>query len=113
MYQPKITFITPTFNSEKTLEQTISSILDQTYRNIEYIIVDGGSTDGTIDIIKKYEGRIRWISEPDNGICDAVGKGIEFATGDYINILGADDALLDPYIVNAVVKELQDKPDFL
>ena len=56
MYQPKITFITPTFNSEKTLEQTISSILDQTYRNMEYIIVDGGSTDGTIDIIKKYEG---------------------------------------------------------
>ena len=113
MYQPKITFITPTFNSEKTLEQTISSILDQTYRNIEYIIVDGGSTDGTIDIIKKYEGRIRWISEPDNGICDAVGKGIELATGDYINILGSDDALLDPCIVDAVVKELQDKPDFL
>ena len=113
MYQPKITFITATFNSEKTLEQTISSILDQTYHNIEYIIVDGGSTDRTIDIIKKYGNRIRWISEPDNGICDAVGKGIVLATGDYINILGSDDALLDPGIIDAVVRELQDKPDFL
>ena len=113
MYQPKITFITATFNSEKTLEQTISSILNQTYRNIEYIIVDGGSTDGTLDILNKYGDNIRWVSEPDNGICDAVGKGINLATGDYINILGSDDALLGPHIIEAVVEQLQDKPDFL
>lgn len=113
MYQPRITFITATFNSEKTLEQTISSILDQTYRNIEYIIVDGGSTDGTIDILKKFGDKIRWISEPDNGICDAMGKGIELATGDYVNILGSDDALADPHILDAVIEELQDKPDLL
>ena len=113
VYQPKITFITATFNSEKTLEQTISSILNQTYRNIEYIIVDGGSTDGTLDILKKYGDNIRWISEPDNGVCDAVGKGINLATGDYINILGSDDALLDPHIIKTVVEQLQDRPDFL
>ena len=113
VYQPKITFITATFNSGKTLEQTISSIFNQTYRNIEYIIVDGGSTDGTLDILKKYGDNIRWISEPDNGICDAVGKGIDLATGDYINILGSDDALLAPHIIKTVVEQLQDKPDFL
>lgn len=96
MYQPKITFITATFNSEKTLEQTISSILEQTYHDIEYIVIDGGSTDGTIDILKKYGNKIRWISEPDNGICDAVGKGIDLSTGDYINIIGSDDSLLAP-----------------
>ena len=113
LYRPKITFITATFNSVRTLEQTISSILNQTYQNIEYIIIDGGSTDGTLDILKKYGDRIRWMSERDNGICDAVGKGIDFSTGDYINILGSDDSLSDPYIIDAVVKELQDKPDFL
>lgn len=113
MYQPKITFITATFNSEKTLEQTISSILDQTYHDIEYIVIDGGSTDGTIDILKKYGDQIRWISESDNGICDAVGKGIDFSTGDYINILGSDDSLFSPYIVDAVVEQLQDRPDLL
>ena len=62
LYQPKITFITATFNSARTLEQTISSILNQTYQNIEYIIIDGGSTDGTLDILKKYGDRIRWMS---------------------------------------------------
>ena len=113
MYQPKISFVTATFNSEKTLEQTLSSVFDQSYTNIEYIIIDGGSSDATLSIIKKYGDRIRWISEPDNGCCDAVGKGIAMATGDYINILGSDDCLAGPAVLTEIVQELQDKPDIL
>ena len=113
MYQPKISFITATFNSAKTLEQTLASVFDQSYSNIEYIIVDGGSTDDTLSIVRSYGERIRWISEPDNGCCDAVGKGIAMATGDYINILGSDDCLAGPTVLTEIVQELQDKPDIL
>ena len=113
MYQPKVSFITATYNSEKTLEQTISSILDQSYKNIEYVIIDGGSKDATLNIIKKYENHIRWISEKDNGICDAIGKGTLMATGDYINVIGSDDCLSSPRILEQVVDELQDSPDLL
>ena len=92
----KISIITITLNSERYLEQTISSVVDQTYGNIEYIIVDGGSTDGTLDIIRKYDAKIdRWISEPDKGIADAMNKGLSLATGDYILFLHSDDYLLN------------------
>lgn len=92
---PKISIITITYNSVKFLERAIQSILGQEYDNIEYIIVDGGSTDGTVEIIKKYSDRIaRWISEPDNGICNAFNKGIQMATGDIIGIINSDDGLL-------------------
>lgn len=88
----KISIITVVYNGEKHLEQTIQSILNQTYQNIEYIIIDGGSTDKTLNIIKKYEHAIDyWISEPDCGIYDAMNKGILQATGDIIGILNADD----------------------
>ena len=91
-----ISIITVSYNAVKTIEQTISSVVNQSYSNIEYIIIDGGSTDGTVDIIKKYEDRIAyWVSEPDGGIYDAMNKGIKVATGDYIQIIGADDFLIN------------------
>lgn len=90
--RPLVSIITPSFNSEKTIKRTILSVLDQTYDNIEYIIIDGGSADGTIDIIRKYENRIAyWISEPDRGIGDAFNKGIATSTGELIGIINADD----------------------
>lgn len=99
----KITIITVCFNSVDTIEETIKSVIDQTYNNIEYIIIDGGSTDGTIDIIKKYADRIAyWVSEPDKGIYDAMNKGIEAATGDYVLFLGADDTLYEKDLLNKV-----------
>lgn len=90
---PKISIITVCYNSEKTLEQTIKSVLKQKYGNLEYIIIDGGSTDGTVDIIKKYENSItRWISEKDDGISDAFNKGIRMATGEIVGIINSDDS---------------------
>lgn len=93
--KPKISIITITYNSVRFIERAIKSILEQNYDNLEYIIVDGGSTDGTLDIIKKYENHItKWISEPDKGISDAFNKGIQLATGDIIGIINSDDGLL-------------------
>lgn len=90
-----ISIITATYNSAATLRSTFDSILRQTYRDIDYIVIDGGSTDGTIDIIREYEprfgGLIRWISEPDHGIYDAMNKGIRMAKGDVVGILNSDD----------------------
>lgn len=88
----KVSIITPSFNSVKTIERTILSIVNQTYKNIEYIIIDGGSNDGTVDIIKKYGDTIKyWVSEPDRGISDAFNKGVSIATGEIIGILNSDD----------------------
>ncbi|HYX05968.1 MAG TPA: glycosyltransferase family 2 protein [Bacteroidales bacterium] len=88
----KISVITVVYNNEKTLERTIKSVVNQGYNNLEYIIIDGGSTDGTLDIIKKHEHEIDyWISEPDEGIYDAMNKGIEQATGELIGIINSDD----------------------
>lgn len=87
-----VTIITVVFNSERYLEQTIQSVIDQTYDNVEYIIIDGGSTDGTLNIIKKYEQVIDyWLSEPDQGIYDAMNKGIKLATGQIIGLLNSGD----------------------
>lgn len=89
-----LSIITATLNSDKYLEQTITSIKSQTFRNIEYIIIDGGSADSTLSIIDKYSSAISyWVSEPDSGIADAMNKGIARASGDYILFLGADDYL--------------------
>ena len=90
----KFSIITVSFNSEKTIEQTINSVLKQDYINLEYIIIDGASTDKTVDIIKQYaeiDNRIHFVSEPDNGIYDAMNKGIRLATGNVIGLLNSDD----------------------
>jgi glycosyltransferase involved in cell wall biosynthesis len=91
---PKITIVTVCFNAEETIENTILSVINQTYMNIEYIIIDGNSTDGTLNIIKKYSSRIAyWISEPDKGVYDAMNKALKVASGDYLIFMGADDVL--------------------
>lgn len=92
---PKISIITVCYNSEKTIERTITSVIKQPYRNIEYLVIDGGSTDGTIEIIKKYERDITfWCSEDDNGIYDAMNKGICKSSGDIIAFMNSDDYYL-------------------
>jgi glycosyltransferase involved in cell wall biosynthesis len=102
---PTISIITVCRNSEKYLEQCIQSVVSQTYRDIEYIVIDGGSNDRTLDIIKKYKNKItRWISEPDNGIYDAMNKGNELANGDYILFLNSDDYLYSKNSVRDAVK---------
>ena len=112
MLSTKISIITVVYNAVATIEQTILSVVKQDYSNIEYIIVDGGSTDGTLDIVKKYEKKIAlWLSEPDHGIYDAMNKGLTHATGNYIYYLGADDCLLAPTSISQVVSFLQDNPE--
>ncbi len=89
-----ISIITITFNSVRYVDEAIVSVLSQDYPDIEYLIIDGGSTDGTVDIIRRHaemDTRIRWISEPDNGISDAFNKGIRMASGDVVGILNSDD----------------------
>ncbi len=89
---PLISIITVVYNGEKFLEKTIQSVINQSYKNIEYIIIDGGSRDKTVDIIKKYEDKIDyWVSEKDDGIYDAMNKGIKVARGEFIAFLNADD----------------------
>lgn len=102
----KLSVITICYNSEKTVERTIKSVLGQTYKDFEYIIVDGGSKDSTLDIVRKYEplfeGRMKWKSEPDKGIYDAMNKGIQRSTGDIIGIVNSDD-WLEPTAMEHIV----------
>lgn len=106
MKDVKITIITVCYNANTTIEQTICSVLNQTYKNIEYIIVDGGSTDGTLDILHKYSDKIKWVSEPDNGIYDAMNKGIKMASGDYIQFIGSDDCLINYTVIEKLVNKI-------
>ena len=91
----KISLITATYNSAETLRDTLQSVLNQTFKDIDYIIVDGNSKDNTMDIVKEFEslfeGRLRWVSEPDKGIYDAMNKGVKMAQGDVVGILNSDD----------------------
>lgn len=95
MNYPKISIITPTYNQADFIEETILSVINQNYPNLEYIILDAGSTDGTLEIIKRYEHKIsKWISEKDNGLYDAVYKGFEMATGEILAWINSDDTYL-------------------
>jgi len=101
----KFTIITVCYNAEKTIEQTILSVINQKYSLIEYIIIDGGSSDNTLNIISKYSNSInKIISEKDNGIYDALNKGIKNSTGDIIGILNADDEFFDNSIIEKIAK---------
>lgn len=110
----KISIITVCYNSANTLETTILSVKMQTYSNIEYIIVDGGSSDSTLEIIKKYEvgfdGNYKWISEPDSGLYDAMNKGINLATGDVIGLINSDDLFCDERAVEKVMMAFDERP---
>jgi GT2 family glycosyltransferase len=91
---PKISIITPSLNQGDFIEQTILSVLSQDYPNLEYLIVDGGSLDATLDVLAKYSGKVTWISEADKGQTDAINKGLRRATGSIVSYLNADDLLL-------------------
>ena len=113
---PKFSIITVTYNAGKVLEDTIQSVVFQTYRNVEYIIVDGGSTDNTLDVVHKYQERIcKVISEPDKGLYDAMNKGIRMATGDYLCFLNAGDELHENETLQKIVYTLKGKevPDVI
>ncbi len=106
----KISIITVVLNNEKTIGDAIKSVLSQCYENIEYIIVDGGSTDDTLGIIGKYAKNIsRFISEPDKGIYDAMNKGINLATGDVVGVLNSDDLYIDNLVIDKVVHAISEK----
>lgn len=101
----RVTIITVTYNSGKYLRDCIESVVQQDYPDIEHILVDGGSTDNTLEIVKAYEGKIsRWISEKDRGMYDAINKGMNMSTGDVIGILNSDDMLASPGIIGQIVK---------
>lgn len=105
--KPLITVITVVFNGAQYLEQTISSVINQSYDNVEYIIIDGCSNDGTLDIIKKYESAIDyWISEPDKGIYDAMNKGIIVTTGSWINFMNCGDYFYESNTIAAIFNDV-------
>lgn len=110
----KTSIITVSYNSAETLEDTIESVLVQTYPDIEYIIVDGASEDASLKIIKEYEssfkGRLKWISEPDRGMYDAMNKGIRMATGEIVGILNSDDFFSNREVITRVVKAFDYDP---
>jgi len=107
----KVSIITVTFNSEKYLEDTLVSIFSQSYPDIESIVIDGKSTDGTLSILQKFQNKITYISEPDTGIYDAMNKGIELATGGIIGFLNSDDVLFDKEIIKKVVHSFSSDVD--
>jgi len=108
--QIKISLIIATWNSGSTIDDTLSSILEQKYGNTEVIVIDGKSTDNTLDIVREYEGRfegrLRWISEPDRGLYDAMNKGIAMATGDVVGILNSDDFYTSDDVLERVAREI-------
>ncbi len=111
---PKISIVTPSFNQGNFIEETILSVLNQNYPNLEYIIIDGGSTDQTVDIIKKYEDKIAyWVSEPDRGQSHAINKGFEKCTGEIFNWLNSDDFLEPLALYNIALNFMQSDVDVL
>jgi glycosyltransferase involved in cell wall biosynthesis len=108
MFNPKLSVITVVFNNARDIERTMLSVLNQTYQPIEYIVVDGGSTDGTLEIIKKYQERIKLVSEKDEGIYDAMNKGLNIAGGDYVLFMNSGDEIYAPETVTRVFATAED-----
>jgi glycosyltransferase involved in cell wall biosynthesis len=109
--QPLVSIVTPSYNMAPFLQQCIESVLSQDYPRIEYIVMDGGSTDGTLEILKRYEGRLHYESSPDKGQCDAINKGFLRSHGQIFAFLCADDAYL-PGAVSTAVRHMQDNPGY-
>lgn len=108
----KVSVVTICYNAKTVIERTIQSVLNQTYSDIEYILIDGGSTDGTVEIIKKYSNRISfWVSEPDHGIYDAMNKGVMHATGEWIHFLNAGDVYHDHDVLENFVPKISTTTD--
>lgn len=109
----KISIVTATYNSEKTIEETILSVLSQEYQNFEHIIIDGASKDHTMEIVKKYEpkynGKLIYISEPDKGIYDAMNKGISISTGEIIGLLNSDDKYANNEVLGKIAQTIKEK----
>ena len=101
----KISIITVVWNNAKTIKDAINSVLNQSYKDVEYIVIDGASTDGTIEILQSYGDKIKFISEKDNGLYDAMNKGIRMATGDVVGILNSDDFYASDKILQIVADE--------
>ena len=108
MNHPKISVLTVCYNSFPFMEESILSVVNQTYDNIEYVIIDGGSTDGTLDLLNKYRDKISiLVSEKDKGIYDAINKGLKLATGDFLIVLGTDDHFLSYHTLEKVAPKLE------
>lgn len=104
LVMPKFTIVTPSFNQAEFIEDTILSVLSQEYKNFDYYIIDGGSTDGTLEILKKYENSVKWISEKDSGYAEAVNKGFAGVTGDYLMWLPSDDVFVDSKVLGRLAE---------
>lgn len=110
MHYPKITIITPSYNQGEFLEHTLTSVLSQNYPNLEYIVIDGGSTDNSVEIIQRYASQLAYfVSEPDKGQSDAINKGLQRATGDYLTWINSDDQLL-PHALHTVAQCFKQNP---
>ena len=108
----KVSVITVCYNRKATIEQSIMSVLDQDYPDIEYIVVDGNSSDGTQDIIRSYSNKIaKYISEPDKGMYDAINKGLGLATGDIVGLMHSDDVFYDTSVVTKIVESFKNNPE--
>lgn len=105
----KVSIITVCFNSASTIEDTIRSVREQRYEHIEHVIIDGGSTDGTQEVVGRHNGRIKkFVSEPDRGIYDAMNKGLRLATGDIVGFLNADDVYASPAVISEIVAAMRE-----
>lgn len=108
---PIFTIVTVSFNNQKTIEQTIRSVLSQTFRSFELLVIDGGSTDGTLEILESFKSKISWISEPDNGIYDAMNKGWQRANGQWIAYLNADDFYENERVLENLKITIENNPN--
>ena len=107
---PLVSVITPSFNQGRFIEETIESVLSQDYPNVEYLIIDGGSTDNTLETLRRYEDKLSWICEPDKGQADAINKGFRKAQGDILCWLNSDDTY-EAGAISKAVESLLENPD--